>query len=550
MVAERGVTGLDTPGQFCVYHHNLVKPPEIPAQMQGGGPLLQRSLTGSVLRASPIVFTSMKYLVSLLLAGLLLARPSPVLADDVVGPFRSSLTVDRTPVDRDAPMLKSYANMLDRIQPSVVTIMTGVDQPRQQRQRMSQDEAAMRFFFGLPPIPENPLDEKVDNWQQLGLGTGVIVTRDGYILTNRHVVIPQEMQIPRDMLKIRVQVPGKEKYVEARIIDFSLESDIAVLKVEGKELPHATLADSTLVKVGDVAFALGAPFGIDKTVTMGIISAKRNDEVVSGMEKQELLQTDASINPGNSGGPLIDADGRVIGINTAIYTRSGGNMGIGFAIPINNAVAAADALSRPRGYLGVDLGPINGRVARYLGIKGGAFVANIQKGSPAARAGLTGQDIIFKIDGKEVLNVDELLRDIAQRAPGKTITLNFYREETKKEVRIILGERPNNFLPEVPPNTPAGIETGGLAGMKLIPVAEGDRAELKLREGGLVITGIAPNTPAANGGLLEGDIIIRINGRQPATAEEAAAALADSRNGSSMLHVRRGNATRLFVVDL
>ena len=493
----------------------------------------------------------MKYLASLLLPSLLLVQTVPAPADDTVGPFRSSLTVDRSPVDRNAPMLKSYANMLDRIQPSVVTIMTGMDQPRQQRRQMSQDEAAMRFFFGYPAPPDAPLDDKADNWQQLGLGTGVIVTKDGYILTNRHVVIPQEMPIPRNLLKIRVQVPGNENYVEARIIDFSLDSDIAVLKVDGKDLPHATLADSAQVKVGDVAFALGAPFGIDKTVTMGIISAKRNDEVVSGMEKQELLQTDASINPGNSGGPLIDADGRVIGINTAIYTRNGGNMGIGFAIPINNAVAAADALSRPRGYLGVGLSPINRRLASYLRIKGGAFIANIQKGSPAARAGLNGQDIIYKIDGKEVLNDEELLREIAQRPPGKTITLNLFRDEIQKEVRIILGERPNNFLPEAAGATiPAEVSGESIAGMKLIPIAEADRAELRLSQGGLVITNLEPNTPAANGGLQEGDIIIRINGRQPATPEEAAAALADSKSGSSMLHVRRGNATRLFVVDL
>lgn len=488
----------------------------------------------------------MKYLASLLLPGLLLGVPALAPAEDAAGPFRSSLTVDRTPMDRTAPMMKSYASMLDKVQPSVVTIMTGYDQPRQQRQRISQDEAAFRFFFGLPPVPDNPLPDKADPWQQLGLGTGVIVTSDGYILTNRHVVIP-EMQIPVNLLKIRVQVPGREEYMEARIIDYSNESDVAVLKVEGKDLPKATLADSTQVRVGDVAFALGAPFGIDKTVTMGIISAKRNDEVVSGMEKQELLQTDASINPGNSGGPLIDADGRVIGINTAIYTRNGGNMGIGFAIPINNAVSAADALSRPRGFLGVGLGPINRRVAAYLGIKGGAFIDNVQKGSPAALAGLAREDVIFQIDGKEVLNDDELLREIAKRPPGKTITLNFIREERKKEISITLGERPNNFLPETAGNVAAAAAEGQtIAGMKLAPLPEKDRAA---GQEGLIVTGILPNTPAANGGLQEGDLILRINGRQPATPEAAAEAFASSRNGSSMLHVRRGNSTRLFVLD-
>ena len=498
----------------------------------------------------------MKHLACLLLPGLLLALPAPLPAQeatpppapDAVGPFRSSLTVDRTPVDRNAPMLKSYAGMLEKVQPAVVTIMTGIEQRRQQRGRTLQDDPALRFFFGMPPLPDNPLPEKVDSWQQLGLGTGVIVTADGYILTNRHVVVPQDADIPANLIKIRVQVPGREDYLEARIIDFSRESDVAVLKVEAKGLPKATLADSSQVKVGDVAFALGAPFGIDKTVTMGIISAKRNDEVMSGMEKQELLQTDASINPGNSGGPLIDADGRVVGINTAIYTRSGGNMGIGFAIPINNAVAAADALSRPRGFLGVELASINSRVASYFDIKGGAIVARVERNTPAARAGLAVRDIIYQIDGKDVLDDVHLLREIGQRQPGKSITLNLIRDERKAEVSIILGERTNNFIPEGAAS--ASLQAGEVvAGMKLSPVSEADRPALKLSTGGLVVTAVEPNTPAAKVGLREGDVIIRINGRQPATAAEAAAAIADAPNGSSILHIRRDNATRLFVVE-
>ncbi len=491
----------------------------------------------------------MKFLASFLLPALLMVPAVPASAQEAVGPFRSALTVDRTPMDRNAPMPKSYANMLDKVQPSVVTIMTGVDQTRQQRRTMSQDEAALRFFFGMPALPEPSRPDNEDRWQQLGLGTGVIVTGDGYILTNRHVVIPPEIQVPLGLLKIRVQVPGQEKFMEARLIDYSNESDVAVLKVDGKDLPKATLADSNEVKVGDIAFALGAPFGIDKTVTMGIISARRNDEVLDGMEKQELLQTDASINPGNSGGPLVDADGRVIGINTAIYTRNGGNMGIGFAIPINNAVAAADALSRPRGFLGVSLATITRRVAVYLGLKGGAMIARVQENTPASRAGLMDQDVIFQIDGKDVLSEDELLREIAQRPPGKTITLQLVRDEKKKEVRLILGERPNKFLEGSAISPGAGPAAGPtVAGMKLSPVPDADRAALRLNQGGLVITGIEPNTPAANGGLQEGDVIVRINGRQPATPEDAAAALADSKNGSSMLHIRRGNTTKLFVV--
>jgi serine protease Do len=501
----------------------------------------------------------MKLLPSLLLPGLLLAQSLPAPAQDAAGPFRNSLTVDRAPVDRNAPMLKSYATMLEKVQPAVVTIMTGFEAQPQSRARISQDEAMMRFFFGLPPIPQTTAPATEDRWQQIGLGTGVIVTGDGYILTNRHVVLPPDSPVNQALLKLRVQIPGEDKYVEARLVDFSSESDVAVLKVEGRELPKATLADSNQVKVGDVAFALGAPFGIDKTVTMGIISARRNDEVMAGMEKQELLQTDASINPGNSGGPLVDADGRVIGINTSIYTRNGGNMGIGFAIPINQAVNAADALSRPRGFLGANLAPLSRRDAAYLQLPGGAIIAGIQKDTPAAKAGLAGLDVIYQVDGKPVLNDDELRREISQRPPGKTITLNLIRREQKKQVSVTLAERPNGFLSGNSPGSPAAAPNAAptadpgektVVGMKLAAVAEADRAALKLTTGGLIITGVDPNTPAANSGLQEGDVIIRINGRQPASAEEAAAALAGSANGSSMLHVRRDNATRLFVVDV
>lgn len=481
-----------------------------------------------------------------LLPILLLTAVAPA-EEEVIGPFRNSLTVDRVPVDRNAPMLKSYATMLEKVQPSVVTVFTGIDTVDRRRMQASQDDAAMRFFFGLPPAPADPEASKNQTtWQQLGLGTGVIVTKDGYILTNKHVVFPPGLRVDPDSLRIRVSIPGHEDPLDASIVDFSFDKDIAVLKVTGKDLPAAILTDSTQVKVGDVAFALGAPFGIDKTVTMGIISAKRNDEVVSGMEKQELLQTDASINPGNSGGPLVDADGRVIGINTAIYSNSGGNMGIGFAIPINNAVAAADALSRPRGYLGVGLERVqNLRAAAFYGLKGGAVITSVGKGTPGARAGLKTNDVIFQIDEKEVLTDDELRREIAQAAPGKAVTLHFLRDENRKTVRIILGERPNHFL-----NTDGKPVESSIAGMKLAPLATEEIEKLNPGgTGGLVVTSVEPNTPAANSGLQDGDVIVRINGQQPATQEEASKAFAAGSNGSSALHVRRGNATRLFLMD-
>jgi serine protease Do len=493
-------------------------------------------------------------------------RPAPA---DTGGVFRSSLNIDRSPLQRGGAILKSYADMLDKVQPSVVTILTGVETP--QRQRVSREEQALRRLWGFPPAPEPKTG--ADRWQQIGIGSGVIVSANGYILTNRHVIFPPEMgrmdgQEYLEILRLRVNIPGREGHLPARLIDFSSEMDVAVIKIAGSGFPHATLTDSDAVRVGDIVFALGAPFGIDKTVTMGIISARRNDEVLEGFEKQELIQTDASINPGNSGGPLVDADGRVIGINTAIYSRTGGNMGIGFAIPINKAVSAADALSRPRGYLGVKLLDVDQRAARLYGFSGGAYVGKVEEGTPAAKSGLQEGDVILSVDGTKVQDSDDLRKRLAGQPPGTKMQISFFREskEERGELTLTLGERPNFFLNELPSAgdlakpaaSPAPASTWAdtvnqVAGMTLLPVDAEDRAKLNLPPDapGLIITKVEPNTPAANCGLEKGDIILRINRSAPATHAEAVDAIVNhSREGKATVQVRKGDSTRIAVMDL
>jgi serine protease Do len=498
-----------------------------------------------------------------------IAQEPAAAAADKGGVFRGSLNFDRTPLQRGGTILKSYADMLDKVQPSVVTILTGVETP--QRRRVSAQEQALRRFYGIPPAPE---PKNADRWQQIGIGSGVIVSSNGYILTNRHVIFPPDMGIEDlqqyiEILRLRVSIPGREGHLPAKLIDFSSDMDVAVIKLNGTGFPHATLADSDTVRVGDIAFALGAPFGIDKTVTMGIISARRNDEVLEGFGKQELLQTDASINPGNSGGPLIDADGRVIGINTAIYSRTGGNMGIGFAIPINKAVHAADALSRPRGYLGVILRDVRQDAARLYGFSGGAIVTRVDEDTPAAKGGLQERDVILSMDGKKVEDADDLRKRLADLPPGTRVRLSFFREsqEERGEMMLTLGERPNFFLEELPAaakeltenTTPAADASPSapgadqVAGMSLQPVAESDRERLKLPADapGLVVTGVQPNTPAANCGLERGDIILRINRSAPATHAEAVDAIVNqSLDGKATVHVRKGNSTRIAVMEL
>ncbi len=485
--------------------------------------------------------------------------------EDKTGVFRSSLSLDKNPLQRGGAILKSYADMLDKVQPSVVTILTGIETP--QRRRVSREEQALRRFYGFPPIPEPKAGE--DRWQQLGIGSGVIVTANGFILTNKHVIFPPDLNMEgdkyMDVMRLRVRIPGREGYLPAKLIDFSQDMDVAVLRVAGENFPHATLADSDTVRVGDIAFALGAPFGIEKTVTMGIISAKRNDEVLEGFGNQELLQTDASINPGNSGGPLIDADGRVIGINTAIYSRTGGSLGIGFAIPINKAVSAADALSKPRGWLGVALLDVDQRAARLYGFTGGAFLGKVEADTPAAKSGLEEGDVILSMDDKKVENAEDIRKRLSTKAPGAKLKVSFFREALEKrgELTLTLGERPNGFLrepgpasAEAPPGeTAPALKTDDdqVAGMTLVPVTAEDHEKLKLPADvpGLIITKVQPNTPAANCGLEKGDIILRINRSAPASHAEAVdALLKNSRDGQATLNIRKGDTTRIAVMDL
>ncbi|HEX2746355.1 MAG TPA: trypsin-like peptidase domain-containing protein [Verrucomicrobiales bacterium] len=493
----------------------------------------------------------------------------PPATSDKGGVFQSSLSFDKKPLERGGAVLKSYADMLEKVQPSVVTILTGIETPK--RQRISRNEQLYRLYFGLPPVPDPKPGE--DRWQQLGIGSGVIVSANGYILTNRHVIFPPDLDMDAqqyiDMLRLRVSIPGREGHLPAKLVDFSQDMDVAVIKLSGTEFPHATLADSDTVRVGDISFALGAPFGIDKTVTMGIISAKRNDEVVAGFEKQELLQTDASINPGNSGGPLIDADGRVIGINTAIYSRSGGNQGIGFAIPINKAVSAADALSRPRGYLGAKLQNVNQSEARMYNFTGGALISEVEQGTPAAASGLKEGDVVLSVDNKKVENADDLRKRLAANPPGTKMKVSIFRASIEKrtDINLTLGERPNFFLkdltgPDAESPAPATVKTDTpaaesnddhIVGMTLAPVTATDHEKLKLPEDatGLIITRILPNTPAANCGLEKGDIILRINRTAPRNHSEAVDAILNhSREGKVSLQVRKGDSTRNAVMEL
>ncbi len=480
--------------------------------------------------------------------------------------FLDTLTFDRRTIDRTLPSPISFAPMLKLIRPSIVTIQTGIKQLRRQLSLSREDRRLLQLHGFRFPNEKN--SKEAETWQQIGVGSGVIVTTDGYIITNRHVIIPEDLnslgmtlQDYFDSLSLRIMLPGSEGWKNAQLVDFSRQKDIAVLKMEGTGYPAARIANSDSVEVGDQVFALGAPYGISETVTLGIVSAKRNDEVLEGFDKQELIQTDASINPGNSGGPLVDVEGRVIGINTVIYSRTGSNHGIGFAIPINNAVDAADALSRPRGYLGTELRGVNQRAARIYGFKGGAFIEALTKQSPADLAGLAPGDVILSFGGEAIKNEDDLRARIEATAPGTKVGVEVFRNEKKGEFTIVIGERDNAFdiketkgaptaqqqkLQDSPPAPRAASSDLLLAK----PSSEElSKLQLPADSAGLIIKSVAANTPAAAAGLSPGQLILKINGSAPTDPTDAQKQLTTPPTGPTTLQIRDEDETRLITIE-
>ena len=346
---------------------------------------------------------------------------------------QNNLNIEASPVERGREVPTSFAEIIQRAAPSVVTI----NSTKTSRNRLNEqmlDPFFRRFFgddFGSSPQPR----------RQQGLGSGVIISKDGYILTNNHVVEgADEIQV--------VMEDGRQEFT-ATVVGTDPATDLAVLKVDANNLPNITLADSDKVRVGDIALAIGNPFAVGQTVTMGIVSAVGR----SGMgivDYENFIQTDASINPGNSGGALIDAQGRLIGINTAILSRSGGNQGIGFAIPANilklvypSIIEQGDYTWPYLGVTGVTMSPA---VAQQFNLDEnlrGAFIGEVVPGGPADEAGLEDGDVVVQADDQVIASFDDLLTYVAFRAPGDPVTLTVNRNGQQTQVQVVLGERPS-----------------------------------------------------------------------------------------------------------
>jgi len=415
----------------------------------------------------------------------------------------------------------SYADVVDRTSPAVVRIEA--DQKRQASTRDGRPSADDFFRqFGIPQPNQRPQVER-------GLGSGVIVDANGHILTNNHVVEGAE--------KITIAMNDNKTY-EAKVVGLDQPSDLAVLKIEGTNLPFLNLGNSDGVRVGDIVLAIGNPLGIGQTVTAGIISAKGRRTGLSDGSYEDFLQTDAPINRGNSGGALVSLNGELIGINSQILSGgpSGGNIGIGFSIPSNMAKSVMDQLIANgrvrRGLLGVGIQNITEDTATALELtqKAGALVGSVQRGSAADKAGIKRGDIITAINGEKIEDSNVLRNKIAGTAPGTEIRLTISRDGREQDVTATLDEfkAEDSQVEERGSNEGPSKETeSGKLGLSLEPMTPeaAKRLSLDSDSDGLVVTEVEQNGPAAEAGITRGDAIIEINRKPVKSIDDVRSAL-------------------------
>lgn len=417
------------------------------------------------------------------------------------------LDIDADPIDRDQSLFpRSYANMLTRATPSVVSVYTARIVKVASSSGYSPEEELLRRFFGIPIPRQNRNIEPEERKVPQGVGSGVIVSEDGYIMTNNHVV-SNERGEDADEVLVRLN-NGKE--LEATIVGRDPLTDVAILKIEGNGLPKINIADSDLIKVGDVVFAIGNPMGVGLTVTQGIVSAKNRSIGIYGENGYEsFIQTDASINPGNSGGALIDSEGRLIGVNSAILSRSGGNIGIGFAIPSNLAVNISSQLVDTgevrRGFLGVSITDLSQDMAEAFNLAGtkGVLINDVEKASAADKGGLERGDIVVSMDNKPVETANDFRIRVGHTSPGSNIKMEVIRGGKRKKLDIEVGQASGRLAMSAN-ELIDGVEVAQLDKERV------NRYRIPDEITGLIITSIHPESPYARS-FREGMVIIEIN---------------------------------------
>jgi serine protease Do len=446
-----------------------------------------------------------------------------------------AIRVEDAPVNRDVKLGASYAPVVKKAAPSVVNIYTTrTVHLRVYQSPVFNDPFFQRFFgnqFGMG-------GSRVVTQKQRYLGSGVIVSPDGYILTASHVVAGAD--------EIKVKVEDKKEYT-ARVIGKDPPTDVAVLKIDAKDLPAITLADSDQLEVGDIVLAIGNPFGLSRTVTMGIVSALGRSGLRGFSQYQDFIQTDAPINEGNSGGALIDAEGRLIGINDAIFSSNGGNLGIGFAVPVNMARYVMDHLIRSgkvvRGNLeGMLIQDVTSDLAEGFNLtnQNGALVADVSPNSAAQRAGIKAGDVIVFFNGRDVPDAHALQLLVSGSLPGSQATLKLLRNGAEKTITVALTELRSEIAPDdsgpSSHSSPDQSKTDSLDGVMVADLQPSVRTQLSIPPEiqGALVYDVDQDSNSADAGLQRGNLIVEIN-RQPVRNAEDAVKLGRQAKGSQIL---------------
>jgi serine protease Do len=463
-------------------------------------------------------------------------------------PALPKITTDDTPIERDARAGTSYAPVIKRVAPSVVNIYS-TRTIHERAFNPFQGDPFFRRFFG-PGRDDSGQDQHTERTEDLG--SGVIVSADGYILTANHVVEGAD--------EIKVALADGRKEFAAKVIGTDPPTDVAVLKVDAKNLSPITLADSDKLEVGDVVLAVGDPFGVGQTVTMGIVSGMgRNSLGISDYEN--FIQTDAAINPGNSGGALVDAEGRLVGINTAILSDTGGNQGVGLAVPISLARNVMDRLIKDgkvtRGYIGVRLQPeITADLASELSLpdQNGAMITDVVPRSPAARAGLQAGDVVREVDGKPVTDRSAFRLLISETSPGTKVNLTVWREGKQVAVSLrteeLTAARGRGFRNR-PNQEQAPAKQDALDGVEVTDLDGSTRRELNIPADihGALVSSVDDNSAAAAAGLERGDVLMEIARKAIQTADDAVEVSKGVTGSHVLLRVWRQGGSLYMVVD-
>jgi serine protease Do len=447
--------------------------------------------------------------------------------------------------------LPDFADLAEKTGPAVVNIRTTERVRFGQNGSGSDDEEMQEFFrrfFGIPmprqqqpaprsrkQAPQQQQEEEVPR----GIGSGFIISADGFVLTNAHVVDGAD--------DVYVTLTDKREF-KAKIVGVDKRTDVAVVKIEGSNLPRLTIGDPNKLRVGEWVIAIGSPFGLENTVTAGIISAKARD---TG-EYLPLIQTDVAVNPGNSGGPLINMRGEVVGINSQIYSRSGGYMGISFAVPIDEAIRVADQLRTTghvtRGRIGVQIGEVTKEVAESLGLPRaqGALVQRVEQGGPAEKSGLEAGDIITKYNGAQIEKSTDLRRLVGATKPGTKATVTVWRKGASRDIPLTIAE--------LEPEKPAGKEDrkpkqeqqANALGLVVSNLTDAQRKELRV-DGGVIVE--SADGAAARSGLQPGDVILRLNNNDVKDAKQFNALVAKLEPKKMVVVlVRRGEASQFVPI--